>query len=156
MVSKLFLKSILRDSRCDQPTALLVGVLFGYLILIPDRVFAEKVSWQGYEIHYTTFSSLLIPQEIAATHNIARAKNRIVTNVSILKDGEPQKATISGHNSNLLNQLYTMNFSEVTETTAIYYLANQLIDERDTIRFDLQIQPEGREDQFSLKFMRQY
>ena len=129
--------------------------LLGCLVLA-SGVSAETVQWQGYDIHYTTFSSLLIPQEVAAAHNIARAKNRIVTNISILKDGEPQTASITGRNSNLLNQLYTMDFTEVNESTAIYYLANQLIDERDTIRFDIEIQPVASEESYNLKFMRQY
>ncbi len=117
---------------------------------------AETLAWQGYAIHYTTFSSLLIPQEVAAAHNIDRAKNRIVTNISILKDGEPQTAKITGRNSNLLSQLYTMEFVEVKESSAIYYLANQLIDERDTIRFDIDIQPSNFDNVYNLKFMRQY
>lgn len=99
---------------------------------------------------------MLIPQEVAAAHDISRAKNRIVTNISILKDGEPQRAQVSGQNSNLLNQLYTMNFTEVVESTAVYYLSNQLIDERDTLRFSLEIQPTGSEEVYSLQFMRQY
>ena len=117
---------------------------------------AETVSWQGFEIHYTTFSSQVIPQEVAAAHNISRAKNRIVTNISILKDGEPQAAIVDGTNSNLLNQLFNMEFTEVKEESAIYYLANQLIDERDTIRFNITIQPLGHPEVFDLKFMRQY
>lgn len=139
-----------------------LGRVFSFLLLlfcgpgISSQAAAETIQWQGYDIHYTTFSSLLIPQEVAAAHNIARAKNRIVTNISILKDSEPQAALVSGTNSNLLNQLYTMDFTEVTESSAIYYLANQLIDERDTIRFDINIQPAGSVDTFNLEFMRQY
>lgn len=117
---------------------------------------AETVKWQGYDIHYTTFSSLLIPPEVAAAHDIERAKNRVVTNISILKDGEPQRATVTGHNTNLLNQLYTMEFTEVRETTAVYYLANQLIDERDTLRFVIEITPETVQASYQLEFMRTY
>ena len=139
-----------------------LGRVFSFLLFLfcgpgtSSQAAAETIQWQGYDIHYTTFSSLLIPQEVAAAHNIARAKNRIVTNISILKDSEPQAAMVSGTNSNLLNQLYTMDFTEVTESSAIYYLANQLIDERDTIRFDINIQPAGSVDTFNLEFMRQY
>ena len=114
------------------------------------------MKWRGYDIHYTTFSSTLIPQEVAAAHNIVRSEYRIVTNVSILKDGEPVKAKVTGRNTNLLNQLFTMEFDEVTEKTAIYYLANQLIDERDTLRFTINVLPVGETNAFELKFIRQY
>ncbi len=126
------------------------------LCLASANAQAETVRWQGYDIHYTTFSSTLIPAEVAAAHDIERAKNRIVTNISILKDGEPQVARLSGHNANLLNQLYTMSFVEVRESSAIYYLANQLIDERDTLRFVIEIEPETSQESYTLKFMRTY
>lgn len=135
--------------------SLLRGVLL-LLCLTSSVSWSETVKWQGYDIHYTTFSSTLIPAEVAAAHDIERAKNRIVTNISILKDGEPQLAEISGHNSNLLNQLYTMQFAEVRESEAIYYLANQLIDERDTLRFVIEIKPETSQESYTLQFMRTY
>ncbi len=126
------------------------------VVLASTLARAETIAWQGYDIHYTTFSSLLIPQEVAAAHEIDRSKNRIVTNISILRVGQPQSATITGHHSNLLNQLYSMDFVEVNESSAIYYLANQLIDERDTIRFDINIKPNNSVESYNLKFMRQY
>jgi len=130
-------------------------LFFGLMMpLVP--VSAETVQWRGYDIHYTTFNSLLIPQEVANAHNIVRSKFRIVTNISVLQDGEPSKAKVTGTNTNLLSQLFTMSFDEVTEKTAIYYLSNQLIDERDTLRFTIQVTPEGQSDALELKFMRQY
>jgi hypothetical protein len=126
------------------------------LLLLPTSLFAETVKWQGYDVHYTTFNSLLIPEEVAATHNIVRSKYRIVTNVSVLKEGEPQLAEVTGTNTNLLNQLFSMSFDEVTEQNAIYYLANQLIDERDTLRFSIQVKPAGQDQVLTLEFMRQY
>ncbi|MFN3236272.1 MAG: DUF4426 domain-containing protein [Pseudomonadales bacterium] len=130
--------------------------LLVWICLVPSISAAETIQWQGFDIHYTTFSSMLIPPEVAASHNIARANNRIVTNISILKNGEPQTATITGRNSNLLNQLYTMQFTEVVESSAVYYLANQLIDERDTLRFEIQISPSAIDDTYTLEFMRTY
>lgn len=134
-----------------------VSILIGWcLCLASSYTIAETVNWRGYDIHYTTFSSTLIPQEVAAAHNIVRSEYRIVTNVSIIKDGSPVKAAVTGSNSNLLNQLFTMNFDEVTEKNAIYYLSNQLIDERDTLRFNIKVQPAGEPEAFELKFVRQY
>ncbi|MFT4676148.1 MAG: hypothetical protein ACJAX5_003164 [Patiriisocius sp.] len=134
--------------------ALSVGLVVGLLVSLP--LSAETVQWRGYEIHYTTFNSLLIPQEVAQAHNIVRSKYRIVTNVSILKEGDPSPATVTGFNSNLLNQLFQMEFDEVTEKSAIYYLSNQLIDERDSLRFTITVQPFAEDEAYELKFMRQY
>ena len=117
---------------------------------------ADTVLQQGFEIHYTTFTSDLIPATVAAAHNIVRSKNRIVTNITILKDNEPTKAHVSGHNMNLLGQLFTMEFTEVIEPGAVYYLSNQLISEKDMLRFELEILPTGAQTPITLKFERRY
>ena len=116
----------------------------------------QFIKWQGYEIHYTTLSSRLIPADVAASHGITRSDNRIVTNVSIRRDGLPIKATIRGTATNLLNQRQILAFTEVMEQDAIYYLANQLVDVRDTLRFVLFILPEDADETYELAFVRDY
>ena len=116
----------------------------------------QFVQWQGFDIHYNTFSSLLIPAEVAKAHGISRSKSRIITNISIVKNGDPTTAQVTGHSLNLLGQLTNLDFVEVNENTGIYYLANQIVDEKDTLRFSIKIQPAGSEDAFDLKYNRQY
>jgi hypothetical protein len=103
----------------------------------------QPIQWQGYDIHYTTLSSRLIPAEVAKLHGIIRADNRMVTN-------------IHGTVTNLLNQQSVLDFTEVLEPNAIYYLANQLVDERDTLRYSISIQPQGSETTYLLEFGRDY
>jgi hypothetical protein len=116
----------------------------------------QFIQWQGYEIHYTTLSSRLIPADVAASHGITRADNRVVTNISIRRDGQPIRANIRGTATNLLNQRQNLAFTEVMERDAIYYLANQLVDVRDTLRFVLFILPEGASEAYELAFVRDY
>lgn len=138
-------------------SASVVRLLGSFLLLVCCNIAcAETIQWRGYDIHYTTFSSTLIPQEVANAHNIIRSRNRIVTNISIRKDGQPVRAQLEGTNSNLLNQLFTMQFTEVIEETAIYYLANQIIDEKDHLRFQISVQPLDQDETLELRFTRQY
>lgn len=120
----------------------------------------QFISWQGYEIHYTTFSSRLIPPEVAAVHQIPRADNRLVTNISVRRDGQPVAAKLHGTVTNLLNQQSILVFTEVLESDAIYYLANQLVDERDTLRYVINITPAGAdnsaENAYKLAFTRDF
>ena len=120
----------------------------------------QFISWQGFEIHYTTFSSRLIPPAVAAVHQIPRADNRLVTNISVRRDGQPVAAKLQGTVTNLLNQQSIMEFTEVLEADAIYYLANQLVDERDTLRYSISIVPAGAadrtEDEYKLVFSRDF
>jgi hypothetical protein len=116
----------------------------------------QFIQWQGYEIHYTTLSSRLIPADVAASHGITRSDNRVVTNISIRKDGLPIRANIRGTATNLLNQRQNLAFTEVMEQDAIYYLANQIVDVRDTLRFVLFILPEGTSEAYELAFVRDF
>ena len=115
---------------------------------------ADVEQWQEYEIHYTTFKSTLIPAKVATAHGITRSDRRIVTNISIRKDNQAVAAILTGTTRNLLSQLFQLNFVEVTEPGAIYYLANQLIDEKDTLRFEVHLEIE--EQSHKLSFTRQY
>ncbi len=109
-------------------------ILFAFVIIyFSSACFGEVIKWQGFDIHYTTFNSMLIPGDVALAHEIIRSKHRIVTNITIRKDKKAVSAQLSGTSVNLLSQLSSMKFEEVTEPGAIYYLSNQIVDERDTL-----------------------
>lgn len=133
------------------------GCLFPLLLLHSASAGSDQFeTWNGYEIHYTTFSSLIIPSQVAEAHGIVRSKNRIVTNLSIRQDGGSIRADVNGTSTNLLEQVTPMNFTEVVEQDAVYYLANQVINERDTIRFSINIKPEHINKTYNLEFTRRY
>jgi len=50
-------------------------------------------------------------------------------------------ANVFGHATNLIGQLKKLAFKEVKEDNAIYYLATFPINNAETLKFDLQIQP---------------
>jgi hypothetical protein len=134
---------------------LLTYVLALLLMTIPVQ--AEQFAhWQGFDIHYNTFNSLLIPAEVAKAHGISRSENRVITNISIVRDGTPTTGIVEGYSLNLLGQLTQLDFTEVKESSGVYYLANQIVDEKDTLRFSIKIQPNGSEETFDLKYKRQY
>ena len=127
------------------------------LLLASHTLRADQfVSWSGYEIHYATFSSLIIPSQVAEAHGIVRSKNRIVTNLSIRQEGGSIRADVSGTSTNLLEQVTSMNFTEVVEQDAVYYLANQVVNERATIRFSINVKPEQIGKTYNLEFTRHY
>ena len=134
--------------------ACLVICLTAGLLIAPAR--ADVESCRNFEIHHTTFNSLLISPAVAAAHNITRSKRRIITNITIIQNGKSVTANVAGTNTNLFNQLFTMQFDEIIEPGAIYYLANQLIDERDTLAFKVNIIPTGQSQTCNIQFTRQY
>lgn len=131
-------------------------IALAILLVLAAPGFAEQVTWRDYTIYYTTFRSTLIPPEVAEQHGITRGERRILTNITIRQQGEPVRADVSGTATNLLNQSTPLEFAEVIEEAAIYYLANQLVDERDTLRYQLRIQPQGETAALDLEFTRRY
>lgn len=134
-----------------------ISSLLACLIIAANPACADQfVAWSDYEIHYATFSSLIIPSDVADVHGIVRSKGRIVTNISIRQDGLSVKADIAGTSTNLLEQVMSMDFVEVAEQQAIYYLASQSINEKDMIRFRIRVQPENSDEAYTLEFTRRY
>jgi hypothetical protein len=123
--------------------------------LCPDAV-AEKQVWRDYEIHYTTLSSMLIPAEVAAAHGLVRGRNHITTSISVIHQSQSTRAVITGTTTNLLNQIHTLRFVEVSEQDAVYYLADLVADKRDQLSYQLSVQPVGQEQAFNLTFAYKY
>lgn len=134
----------------------IAACLATFISAFTPRLNAEIKQWQGFEIHFTTLSSLLIPVEVADVHGIVRSRNRIVTNIAIRKNNHAVQAELTGTCVNLLSQLFKLEFNEIYESGAVYYLSNQLIDERDTLIFEIDITPADHPETFHLKFTRQY
>ncbi len=114
-----------------------------------------------YVIHYNAFRSDTLEPEIAKNYNLKRRNNRIVINIAILKKimnttGKPVAAEVNGHASNLTGQLKSLDFNEIREGTAIYYLAEVKVSDGEFLKFDLKITPEGEQHAARLKFDKRF
>jgi len=135
---------------------LFLGLLLAlFMLMTPTLQAAQYVDQGKYRIHYTTFSSMLIPSDVAALHEITRAENRIVLNVSARDKEEAVPIRIEGYVTNLLNQRFDLNFEEVNESDAIYYLAHHLSLEQDILRFNITVTA-GDEPDVSIRILRRY
>ena len=82
------------------------------------RVFGE------YEVHYIVLPTTFLNAKVANRYNLPRGRDRALVNVSVLNsNGEPVMAEVVGRSENLLGQRQTLEFTEVKEGEAIYYLA---------------------------------
>ena len=117
---------------------------------------ADRQASGEYDVHYTAFSSLLIPAEVAQAHDIVRSQSRLVLNVSVVKEGRSIPVGVTGQVSNLLNQLTQLEFIEVVEPGAVYYLATTITAERDTLRYQLQIQLPDQAEPIAVRYTYTY
>ena len=124
--------------------------------LVPLPAMADSMHCNGYIIEYTSFDSTIIPPKVAAAHGIVRSRNRVIANVTVLRDGKSVAAKVTGTATNLLNQTTSLSFEPVREKGTVYYLATQVVSRRDTIRYAIDVTPAGRKQVCRFHFIRDY
>ena len=116
----------------------------------------RKQSFGDLDVHYSVFNSSFLQPDIAAAAGLVRSKTQGVVNVSVVKDGKPVAAQVSGQVKNLLGQDRQLTFKQLKEgDEAIYYLAQFPFDSQETLRFRLTVQPTGAQP-FSFEFNQEF
>lgn len=123
------------------------------------NVSAENMKKLGsMNVHYMAIGSTFFTPEIAKVYGITRSRYNGLVNISVLdntKAGNPAKTvSISGKAKNNLGQFKTLEFTEVKEGDAIYYLAQVSYNDEETLHFTLDIF-DGKEQQ-QLKFSQKF
>lgn len=120
---------------------LLETVLLLLIVAVSLPASAEQKETIGaYDAHYSVVPTLFLKPEIAARHGIRRARDRALLNVSILdRTDTAVKAVVSGTARNLLGQEVTLEFREVLDGPAVYYLAVVRHSNREVLRFIIDI-----------------
>ena len=138
-------------------------VLFVFAITLGSaNSYAENSKEFGdYVVHYNAFRSDTISPEIAKQYGLSRASNRVIINIAVLKKvlnttGKPTMSKVTGHASNLTGQLKQLEFKEITEDTAIYYLAETKISDGEFLKFDVKITPDGQDKAVRLHFDKRF
>jgi hypothetical protein len=114
-----------------------------------------------YVVHYNAFRSDTISPEVAKQYDLTRANNRILINIAVLKKvmnttGTPTSSEITGHASNLTGQMKKLEFKEIKEGNAIYYLAEAKISDGEFLKFEIKIKPEGESRAARLNFNKRF
>ncbi len=121
--------------------------LFTLALLSTSALAEQSITFGNYTAHYNAFRSDDISADVARRHGIIRSSHRAVLNVTVLRnhaDGSttPVAARIQGSATNLNGQLNTLHFFPVREQETIYYLDQFRIDDHETLRFHIEVQPE--------------
>ena len=91
-------------------------------------------------VHYNTFNSTYLTPDIAKSAELIRSKNQGVINISVLKDGKPLMAQVSGTVKDLTSQSVPLSFKQITEQGAIYYIAQYPVPQQETRTFEIKVQ----------------
>lgn len=140
-----------------------IAMLSAYLLLLlPLGASAENSTKEsGYTIHHNAFPTAILTPEIANNYQIVRSKYRGMLNVSVIKEqegttGTAVSAKIEAQATNLTGQISNIQLREIREESAIYYIADFPIVDNETLRFSLDVLPEGSDRHIKANLQQQF
>ncbi|ODP96057.1 MULTISPECIES: DUF4426 domain-containing protein [Salinivibrio] len=99
------------------------------------------------EVHYNTISTTFLTPEIAKQYDITRSGYRGLVNIAVLDKmqlGKPAvSATLTGSVKNLVGNSRELDFKEIREGEAIYYIATFAADDEETYQFHIELNAQG-------------
>jgi len=122
---------------------LVVSLFISVILLLSTTAHAEQKQTLGeWDVHYMVVNTPFLTPEVAASYGIVRSKFNALVNISVLdsKTGEAQRVSVTGTARNLLGNSRPLTFKKVEEGEAIYYLAVVPFRDRETFRFELDVQ----------------
>jgi hypothetical protein len=112
----------------------------------------QKKVLGDWDVHYIVIPSTFLTPEIAKANNIRRSATNALVNISVL-DSRTKAALevdVSGTARNLIGTTKNLDFKTVKEGDAIYYLATVSFDDKEVLRYEINLQ-QGKVDQ-ALRF----
>ncbi|MBL0567037.1 DUF4426 domain-containing protein [Aeromonas veronii] len=131
-------------------TAWMSGLL-ALLMTLPLK--AEQMRELGpWLVHYNAFNSSFLTPEVAKAYGLERSRYNAIINIAVQdKQKVAQAVGITGEAKNLTGTIRTLNFQEVKEGDAIYYLATLPYRNEDTYQFTLKIMGGGQQQILSFQ-----
>jgi hypothetical protein len=114
----------------------------------------QAIYSQKYDIHYNAFNTMMVTPEVAQSYGFTRARNRALLNISVIDSTtkKPLPAVVTGTRTNIIGQVLPLEFLQIKEQNAIYYIAQLRFTEEEMWRFELKIQPDLNANPIPLKF----
>jgi|TARA_R110002012_G_scaffold8862_9_gene40659 hypothetical protein len=128
-------------------------------LAVITTAYAENMKkMDNINVHYIALGSTFLTPEIAKAYGIERSRYKGLVNISVLDNtqkGNPAKTVIiNGKARNDVGQIKSLEFTEVVEGEAVYYLAQVSYSNEETIYFDINITDKGQ--QHNLKFSQKF
>lgn len=136
-----------------------VSLLFALLITVVPVVQAQQSErFDQFELHRSVVYTTFLTPEIAAEYGIARGKYKAILTLSVrdVEAGEiaGRPMIITGETWDLIRG-DPLEFKEIREGPATYYIADFTFIDREWRFFEFDFQPEGSEKVYRYKFKAQ-
>jgi len=139
-----------------------LSFVFALLLVFGGTALAENSQDFGdYVVHFNALNTTHLPPGATREYGIKRSKNRGMITIAVLNKvmgtaGKPVAASITAEASNLTGQKRTIALKEVREGNAIYYIGDFPITHEETLRFTVDVKPDGQKESHEVKFKQQF
>ena len=125
---------------------------------ITQQSFSE---FGDFVVHFNAQPTDMLPPKVARAYGIQRSENRAMLNVSVLRKeegtiGQPVSAEVTVAARNLTGQLKNVEIRKIEDAGAIYYIGEIGVANRETLIFEISVQPEGAPDAHIVRFRQQF
>ena|SRR5690554_1616704 len=124
---------------CLKNAFVVISVVFMAATFSAPATAQQSKRLGAWEVHYNAFNSTLLRPEMAKQYGLSRSETLATLNISVLSatlPGKPaQQVDISGYVMNPLSQQTRLEFREVVEADAVYYIAQTRFTNLETLRF---------------------
>lgn len=133
--------------------ALVMALLVGQ-----SAVAQQSETFGNYELFYSVVNTTFLDPKVAASYSIKRGRNYAILNLAVREKqaigSAPRPMLLQGKTWDLI-QNQTLQFQEVREGEAIYYIAEFKFINEEWRFFEVDFRPEGAEETFTFKFKHQ-
>jgi hypothetical protein len=139
-------------------------LLLAALLSTSGQASAQQSEMFGpFELHYSVVNTTFLDPEIAARYGITRGEKRAIVNLAVrehLADGGteartmPRTMQIEGRTWDLIQNQF-LQFKEIREGQAIYYIAQFKFINEEWRFFEMDFRPEGADQTYTFKFKHQ-
>lgn len=111
----------------------------------------------NYRVFYSVFNSTFLQPDIAELHGFSRASNRALINIALIHSSDEGDslglpARVEGSAQNLIMQNKPLNFVEIRDGDAVYYLASFSFNNEEPLHFTVTVDHEGTATPHEVKF----
>ena len=126
-------------------------------LLLAGAVQAQGSVQRGeFEVHYSALPAATLAPDIARQYAVTRSPQRALLSIVVLQRGVAVSATVSGTATGANGERQTLAVREVREGASVSYLSEPRIAVRDTVAFDLSVQPGGDAPPIPVRFTQEF
>ena len=135
--------------------------VLAFLLTISGISFADNSKeFAQHIVYYNAFPTDSLPSQMTKQYGLKRSKNYAMINISVMKKGTGVptgvKSKVTGQLKNLIGQTRTIEFREIKEGKAIYYIAQIGVQSKEVVNFFIDIYPQDNNEKYEIKFTKKF